>query len=376
MRILLADDDPAFRHLIEGILVKWGYQVVICANGSEAWGVLQWKNPPQIAILDWLMPGLEGIELCRKIRGEIETPYIYVILLTAHQQSEFLVRGMEAGADDYIIKPLNINELKVRLNAGRRLIELQNELITAREKLVVHACDLEAANRDLEAFSYTISNDLLNSLLAIGSNAKAIQELICSDQDERCKSYTKKIYDRTKRLGELIAIMHDFFRPTRAELHEEIINLSEMAGKAAEGVRKTQPEREAIFRIEPGVVGKGDPDQLQLVLEHLFGNAWKHTVNRVDVLIEFGLTVVEGRSVYFVRDNGIGFDMVYAEKLFMPFQRLPGTESFAGQGVGLATVERIIRRHGGRVWAEGEPGKGSTFYFTLSANGIITSAKH
>ncbi|HEY3307248.1 MAG TPA: response regulator [Desulfuromonadaceae bacterium] len=376
MRILIADDDPAFRHLIGEILVKWGYQVVVCANGNEAWGILQWENPPRIAILDWLMPGLEGIELCGKIRQEIETPYIYVILLTAHQQHEFLVQGMEAGADDYITKPLNINELKVRLKAGQRIIELQKELIAAREKLAVHASDLEAANRDLEAFSYAVSNDLLNSLLAIGSNAHAIQELICSKQDERCKSYTKKIYDKTKRLGELISLMHDYFRPTRAEFHEETVDLSEMAGNTAESMRKAHPEREVNFRIEDGVLVKGDPSQLQLVLEHLFSNAWKHTAKREDVLIEFGLTAVEGKPVYYVRDNGIGFDMAHAEKLFMPFQRLPGTEGFAGQGIGLATVERIIRRHGGKVWAEGEPGKGATFYFTLSSNGIITVAKN
>lgn len=358
MRILIAEDDPAFRQLLEEILVKWGYEVTVSRDGNEAWQAINAKDAPRLVILDWLMPGINGVELCRRVRKELPEPYTYIILLTSQQRDEDLVTGMEAGADDYLAKPLKTNELRVRVNAGRRMVELQKEL-------AAHAADLEAANRDLEAFSYTVSNDLLKSLRSIGDYARSIQDLYCSKLDEQCRSYTHKIYEKTKQLGQLISIMHDFFRPTRGELNPETIDLSEMAGKTAEKLRMTKPERRVNFKITEGIMVNGDRNLLQMVLDNLLNNAWKHTGKRDDALIEFGVTVVEGKQAFFVRDNGTGIDMVHADKLFKPFQSLPGTEDVAGQGIGLATVERIIRRHGGRIWAEGEPGKGATFFFTL-----------
>jgi two-component system cell cycle response regulator len=135
MRILIAEDDPVSRRLLEAKLVKWDYEVVVTKDGNEAWLALQEKNALPLAILDWMMPGMDGVEVCRKVRERSKEPYTYIILLTALQQEEDLVAGMEAGADDYIAKPFKSNELKVRLRAGRRIIELQDELITAREAL-------------------------------------------------------------------------------------------------------------------------------------------------------------------------------------------------------------------------------------------------
>ncbi len=362
MKTLIADDDADFRDLLEKMLVKWGYDVVAARDGKEAWQALQADDAPRIAILDWLMPEMDGLELCRKVRKEMPEPYTYIILLTSKQQDEDLVSGMEAGADDYLTKPLKTNELRVRLNAGRRIIELQNEL-------AAHAAELEAANKDLEAFSYAVSDDLLKSLLTIGDHARAIQDVICGKDDKECRSYTKRIYDKIRHLGELIGVMHDFFRPTRIELHREAVDLSELAHKTAEKLRMTKPERRATFRIAEGIMGNGDRGLLGVVLENLLDNAWKHTGGCAEAVIEFDKTEVAGKPAYFVRDNGTGFDTVHADKLFAPFQRLPGTEKFPGHGVGLATVERIIRRHGGRLWAEGEPDKGATFWFTLPSNG-------
>jgi len=135
MRILIAEDDPVSRRLLEAKLVKWGYEVVVTRNGEEAWEALRMEDAPRLAILDWMMPGIDGVELCKKIRTEIWEPYTYIILLTALHREEDLVTGMEAGADDYITKPFKANELRVRLRAGRRIIELQSELIEAREVL-------------------------------------------------------------------------------------------------------------------------------------------------------------------------------------------------------------------------------------------------
>jgi len=358
MRILIADDDPAYRHLLEDTLTRWGYEVVVSRNGSEAWQTLRAEGAPQLAILDWLMPEMDGLEVCRKVRKEARGPYTYLILLTSQQRDEDLVLGMEAGADDYITKPLKTNELRVRLNAAKRLLELQHEL-------AAHAADLEAANRDLESFSYAVANDLLKSLMAIGNNAKAIQEIVCLKEDEQCRSYTKKIYERTRQLAKTIGIMNDFFRPMRVDLQRENIDLSEMVRKTSENLRKENPERRIRFQIADGIKVNADRNLLQIALNSLLGNAWKHTGKREEAVIEFGVTEVEGKSACFVRDNGAGFDMTHADRLFKPFQPLPGTEEFVTDGIGLATVERIIRRHGGKVWAEGEPDKGATFYFLL-----------
>jgi two-component system sensor histidine kinase/response regulator len=358
MRILIADDDPACRQLLEETLARWGYEVVVSRDGNEALEKLHADGAPQLAILDWLMPGMDGLEVCRKVRQEMPEPYTYIILLTSQHLDVDLVSGMDAGADDYITKPFKIDELRVRLNAGRRMIELQNELST-------RASDLDAANRDLESFSYTVSNDLLKSLVSIGSYANAIRDFSCGKSDEQCKSYVKRIYEKTIRLGELIGIMHYFFRPTRVNLQRDIIDLSELACKTTEILRQKKPERLVIFKIADGIKVSADRNLLQMALNNLLGNAWKHTGKREESIIEFGVTDVDGKPAYFVRDNGTGFDMAHADRLFKPFQPLPGTEEMASDGIGLATVERIIRRHGGKVWAEGELDKGATFFFTL-----------
>src|SRR6185369_17023443 len=261
----------------------------------------------------------------RKIRKELKEPYTYLILLTAQHEDEDLVTGMEAGADDYINKPLNINELRVRLNAGRRIIELQNQL-------AAHAAEVEAVNNDLESFSYTVSTDLLKALMSIGDNAHAIRDMICGKQDEQCLSYTRRIYEKTKNLGELIGIMNDFFRPTRSKLQREPIDLSDMADKKAERLRKKNNKRQVEFRITEGLMDNGDRDLMQVVLDNLLDNAWKHTDKCDKAIIELGVTEVHEKTAYFVRDNGTGFDMADADKLFKPFQRLPGTEEFAGKG--------------------------------------------
>lgn len=357
MKILIADDDASFRHLVEGLLGRWGYEVVVAQDGNEAWQALDAKEPPQLALLDWRMPGINGLDLCRRIRKEPGKRYTYIILLTAQHRDQDLVTGMEAGADDYIFKPLDVDILKVRINAGKRMIEAQDEL-------AARAFDLEAANRDLERFSYAVSNDLLKSLMSIGDNAKAIQQLVCRE-DEECRKFTKRIYDKTKKLAKLIGVMHDFFRPTRSILRPEPLNLSQLAYQTAEHLRKSKPERRVTFSIADDLKVNADKDLLQTALHNLLENAWKHTSHRESAVIEFGSAEVEGMRAYFVRDNGSGFDMEDAEGLFKPFHSLPGTDEFAGRGIGLATVERIIRRHGGKVWAEGEVGKGATFYFTL-----------
>jgi light-regulated signal transduction histidine kinase (bacteriophytochrome) len=166
-------------------------------------------------------------------------------------------------------------------------------------------------------------------------------------------------------MNSLIDTLLKFSHLAQVEIKRETVDLSGLVQFIASGLKLTEPQRTATFIVAQGVACYGDADLLRVVLENLLGNAWKYTARNKDAVIEFGATEMAGVTAYFVRDNGAGFDMAHADKLFVPFQRLPGATRFKGHGIGLATVHRIIKRHGGRVWAKGEPGKGATFYFSL-----------
>jgi light-regulated signal transduction histidine kinase (bacteriophytochrome) len=184
--------------------------------------------------------------------------------------------------------------------------------------------------------------------------------------DDEGRNYLGRIRAGAQRMGELIDDLLNLSRLTRDQMRRETVDLSAMAREIAEDLRKEQPERDARFLIADGLVANGDARLLWVALENLLGNAWKFTGREAKAKIEFGAVRQEEQTpVYFVRDNGAGFDEAYADKLFGPFQRLHRADEFGGTGVGLAIVQRIVRRHGGRVWAQGEPGRGATFYFTL-----------
>jgi PAS domain S-box-containing protein len=274
----------------------------------------------------------------------------------------------------------SFSAVATEIRGERYLLSLVND-ITARKRaeeeierlnaeLAARAADLEAANRELEAFNYTVAHDLRKPLTTINGYYQLIREL-CDDQlDERCKTYLQEAYDGTWRMNRLIDTLLNFSSVTRREPHRETVDLSAMAQAVANELTLSEPARRVTFRVTEGISVIGDASLLHVVLENLFGNAWKFTGMREEAVIEFGMTEIDGQPACFVRDNGPGFAKEDADKLFIPFQRLPGTEEYRGFGIGLATVDRIIRRHGGRVWAVGELGNGATFYFTLPEYGV------
>ena len=244
---------------------------------------------------------------------------------------------------------------------------MEEEIERLNTDLAARAVELEAANRELEAFNYTVAHDLRKPLAVVNGYCQTIREL-CGDMlDERCKEYLQETYDGTWRMNRLIDTLLNFSRMAHVELRRETVDLCKLAQEVAAELRHVEPERRVTLRIAAGVFVDGDTNLLRVVLDNLLGNAWKYTGMRKEAIIEFGAMEIDGQQACFVRDNGTGFDMADADKLFTPFRRLPGVEASSGFGVGLATVERIILRHGGRIWAEGEPGKGATFYFTLPA---------
>jgi PAS domain S-box-containing protein len=247
-----------------------------------------------------------------------------------------------------------------------RMEQMEAEVFRSSQQVKAANAQLHAANRELEAFCYSVSHDLRAPLRGLDGFSQALLEDYSGKLGNEGKHLLERIRAGSQRMGQLIDDLLNLSRVSRSELHHEPVDLSGLASDVADELRQHDPQREVALRIAEDLKADGDPQLLRVVLENLLGNAWKYTAKRPQATIEFGLSRDNGHSSFFVRDDGVGFDMQYADKLFAPFQRLHGMSEFPGTGVGLATVQRIIQRHGGRVWVQAEVNKGATFYFTLS----------
>jgi light-regulated signal transduction histidine kinase (bacteriophytochrome) len=321
--------------------------VVPLLQGRHLWGLLcihqcraprQWQDTEiefvqQIA--NHLAVGLQQAELLAELRAEI----------TERQQAEQRTQALNQGLNQALI-------------------------------------ELKAVNQELEAFSYSVSHDLRAPLRSIDGFSQALLEDCLAQLDTTGQDYLRRIRSATQRMGQLIDDLLTLARVTRSDMHREAVNLSQIAETLCQHLQQGHPDRPVEFTIQPNLTVYGDSHLLQIVLDNLFNNAWKFTSRQIHPQISFGTTIPgtsvpgtsvpdttvpdSGSPVYFIRDNGVGFDMAFVNKLFKPFQRLHGMQEFPGNGVGLATVQRIIHRHGGQVWAEGALNQGSTFYFTLT----------
>ncbi len=245
----------------------------------------------------------------------------------------------------------------------RKGIEAEREKIS--EELRHKVTELEASNRELESFSYSISHDLRTPLRSIEGFSQFVLKIYHDKLDDEGKDYLLRINNAAQRLAKLIEDILQLSRMTRHEMVRTEVDMSAMAREIVNDLAKSEPDRQAEISIQEGLLADGDPHLLKVMLQNLLENAWKYSRKQTTTHIEFGRTNRDGRSVFFMRDNGTGFNMAYVQKLFQPFQRLHDMTEYPGTGIGLATVQRIISRHGGKVWAEGEIGKGATFSFTL-----------
>ncbi len=237
-------------------------------------------------------------------------------------------------------------------------LELQNEeLREARDQL-------EAANIELEAFNYSISHDLRRPLTIINCYCQQMERMGGDQLNDQCREFVREIYESSEHMSHLIDALLKFSKITQVRLNRKNVDLSSMAQGIATSLNRTATGNHPDFKTSPGIVANGDPVLMQSVLENIIGNAWKYAGHLKDAMIEFGADTINGKTVFFVRDNGPGFDMAFAERLFHPFLRLDKTDS-DGHGIGLATAAKIIRLHGGRIWVESAPNEGATFFFTL-----------
>jgi len=269
-------------------------------------------------------------------------------------------RGQFARAAEFFAEALSPFEMSLR---GYQ--ETNSRLATNNKLLERAKAEAEAANRELEAFSYSVAHDLRAPLHVIDGYCQALLEDCGDTLSVECKKYLDSVCRSAERMGRLIEDLLKLSRITRAGLHRRSVDLSHLAHSVIAALREREPRRYVEVNIADGIVADCDEGLLRVVLENLLGNAWKFTGKRADARIEFSTLKQDDTFVYFVRDNGAGFDMAIAGKLFSAFERLHPSSEFEGTGIGLATVHRIIGRHGGRIWAESETNRGASFFFSL-----------
>jgi light-regulated signal transduction histidine kinase (bacteriophytochrome) len=289
------------------------------------------------------------------------------------------VRGYSVGAVDYLVKPVVPEFVRskvavfVELAKKSELLRRQAQMLRANEQAAREQAaeqaelvrDLEHKNRELESFSYAVSHDLRAPLRRIEAFGRAVLESQGAQLDENGRRFLDRIQEASRQMSQLIDDVLYLSKVSRAEVRQQEVDLSALVETILDRLREADPGRAVQTRVRPGVIVAGDARLLRIALTNLLENAWKFTARESAPRIEFGMMTAVGDPTYFVRDNGAGFDMTYVDRLFGPFQRLHLASEFPGSGIGLATVQRIIHRLGGRVWAEGIVGQGATFSFTL-----------
>ena len=407
VEILIAEDSPTQAQQLQYILEQQGYNVVITANGRLALEAVQ-RRKPTLIISDVVMPEMDGYELCRRIKSDSGLSDIPIILVTTLSDPEDVIRGLECRADNFILKPYDERHLLSRVqyvlvncearraehtgmgveiffNGHKHFItadrlQILNLLLSTYEaaiqrnkelSLAQHVSknlnvSLEAANKELEAFSFSVSHDLRAPLRHVLGFVEILKKDAGPSLSEKTLSHLTTISDAAKRMEKLINDLLDFSRIGQSEMQKTEVNLDQLVQETLSDFQAETKKRSIAWEIRPLPAVRADRALLRLVLVNLISNAVKFTGTRGEAKIEIGCAPNgDGETVIFIRDNGVGFDPQYAGRLFGVFQRLHSSEEFEGTGIGLANVQRIMLRHGGRIWGKGEVDGGATFSFSL-----------
>ena len=367
--ILIVDDDSTKRFALKTILAPLGEEVIEASSGADALRQLL-RQEFAVILLDVRMPMMDGFETAQLIRQRPRSELTPIIFVTALDQAETdMGRGYDLGAVDFVFAPVVPAILRAKVTVFVELYRAQQELRRYRSQLEMlveeRTTALTAVNRELEAFSYSVSNDLRAPLLAFDGLSQALLEDYGGKLDKKARDYLVRMRRASERMTSVFDGLQSLFRLTSGEIHREELDLTRLAREIADEVRTENPDRKVRVHVAEGITASGDRRLLRILLANLINNAWKFTNLEPAAKVEVGTEIVDGESRVFVRDNGVGFDMIYAHRLFGAFQRLHSQSDFPGAGIGLATARRIVNRHGGRIWAEGAVGEGATFYFVI-----------
>lgn len=398
-RVLVIEDSPTQAEELRLIFEDAGYEVETAPSGEV--GIERLHGAAfDLAISDVLMPGIDGYELCRRVKAEPALARIPIILFTSLGDPLDVIRALECGADNFMTKPCEPEYLLARVRSilesrrlrtlGRSRADIEilflertftiasekeqildflvstfEDMVRKNQELQESRERLEAANRELEAFSYSVAHDLGAPLRAIDGFSRLLLKESGGSLAPRGRQHLERVLETTTRMRQTIDDLMRLSYVVKADLAGEDIDVSALAQIVGTSLTAIEPERHVELVIEPGLRCRGDAGLVRVLLDNLLGNAWKFTRKRRDARVEVAAEQGSGEVVFRVGDNGEGFEMAYAHKLFLPFERLHSSAEFAGTGIGLTTARRIVQRHGGRIWAESRAGQGATFYFTL-----------
>jgi signal transduction histidine kinase len=370
-RLLVVDDEARQMNALCDTLRDEGYEVSGFSSGPAALAALR-EQSFDLLLTDLMMPGMDGITLLRAAH-EVNAD-LAGVLMTGHGAIDTAVEAMKAGALDYVLKPFKLSTVLPVLARALTLRRLRLENAVLERNVRERTAELEAANRDLEnankeleAFSYSVSHDLRAPLRHIDGFSQLLEEGHAAELTPPAQRLLQKVRDGASRLGGLIDDLLDFSRLSRQPLTMRTVSISQLVRSVLDELEPERAGREVELRIGDLPDCLGDIMLLKQVFINLLSNALKFTRKREQALVEIGCDQGSGELTYFVRDNGAGFDMRYASRLFGVFQRLHSADQFEGTGVGLSIVQRIIHRHGGEISVEAEVDKGAHFRFTLPA---------
>jgi two-component system, sensor histidine kinase and response regulator len=361
-RLLVVDDEASHMKALCDTLRDQGHAVEGFTSPAAALAAVE---PGRFAVLltDLMMPEMDGIALLRAALAR--DPELAAVIMTGAGTIATAVEAMQVGALDYVVKPFKVSTILTVLSRALALRELRVRNAALERALRERAAELEAANRELEAFSYSISHDLRAPLRSIHGFSKILLDDFAPHLPDDGRRLVERVATNARRMGELIEDLLRFSRLSRQPLNRRPVPLAALVREVLEELRAQDPGRavEVVVGELPDCIA--DHSLLRQIVSNLLANAFKYTRQRDAARVEVGCDASSGERVYFVRDNGAGFDMQHAHKLFGVFSRLHSADQFEGTGIGLSIVQRIVQRHGGRVWAEAEVDKGATFRFTL-----------